>query len=289
MTTPQFAPSSPLAGQPVPFAPPPPGYSPPPPAYGAPPPPPAHKLNGTVIALIAAAVVLVAGGVTAVVVLTGGSSSHSAPSAPQGLGPGALVGPKPAATVPVQPVASQPASAPASPPAAPQQTAPASQPAAPQGGQPAAGGAVVLAGGLSITPVSGWTANSKQPGSVELDNAAGNAVLFVYSGGTTTSDTTSEFQSEVQNWVQQNGVTNVQLGQVGQPSQLSGPNLTRELAVGFHGVISTQQGTLSLDGVFDLRMDTAGSLEAFAVLTADSKASLQSAVAATDQMLTSMG
>jgi hypothetical protein len=245
-----------------------------------------------VIAAIVAGVVAIAGGVTAVVVLTG-NPAHANPApvpAPQALGNGGLIGPAPA-TIPATPATTPAAPPPATtaPAPAPVSTAPIPTPTAPAPIPQPQGGAIPIAGDISIRPVSGWTVSNQKRGSIEIDDAAGDCSLFVFVGKAASTDVTSELQSDLQSWVQQNGASNLQLGQVGQPTQLQGPNFTQVQAVRYQAVLSGQQGTIPVYGVFAALMNAQSGTSAFAVLIAQSQQASQRNADAADQMLGSMG
>ncbi len=236
---------------------------PPPPAYGTPPPKPPHKLSGALIGAIIAAIVLVAGGTTAALVLTGGPKHSAGPAAPA-VGPAPLPGPQSTAPAPQD-----------------SSSAPAPQP---QG----AGGGTAIAGGVSITPASGWTIKANKDGHAGLSDANGDAFLDVFVQKASSTDLGSELQAQVQGFMQVNNYTNVQLGTVGSGAD-SGPNFTEEAGVAFQGELSGQQGTVQVSGFIDLRLNPSTGVEALSAYAAGSPQIYHTHVHEVLQMFGSLG
>ena len=287
-------PPPPAYGGPPPPAygtPPPPVYGgPPPPAYGTPPPKPPHKLSGALIGAIIAAIVLVAGGTTAALVLTGGPKHSAGPAAPA-VGPAPLPGPQSTAPAP-QDSSSAPAPQDSSSAPAPQDSSSAPAPqdssSAPAPQPQGAGGGTAIAGGVSITPASGWTIKANKDGHAGLSDANGDAFLDVFVQKASSTDLGSELQAQVQGFMQVNNYTNVQLGTVGSGAD-SGPNFTEEAGVAFQGELSGQQGTVQVSGFIDLRLNPSTGVEALSAYAAGSPQIYHTHVHEVLQMFGSLG
>lgn len=128
-----------------------------------------------------------------------------------------------------------------------------------------------LGPGISLTPSDGWTAQMTPDGNyVELDNADSTARLEVTVGSGQSADPAKELNSNVQNFMQNYGFTNVNLA-----APASVPVNSRffqqQVTQRFTADDSTPPG-VAHQGMFTELMNTTTAMAAFAAFQADPNA-----------------
>jgi hypothetical protein len=127
---------------------------------------------------------------------------------------------------------------------------------------------ITLGPGISLTPADGWSVQLTPDGNyVELDNPDGTAKLEVTVGSGQSADPGKELNSNVQNFMQDNGYTNVNLA-----APVSGPVNSRffqqQVTQGFTANDSTPPWAAH-QGMFTELMNTTTAMAAFAAFQAD--------------------
>ncbi len=271
---PQQPPQQPYPQQPM-YAPPPPsGFAPPmAPTYATPPPPNQHKLSGKLIATVVAAVVIVAGGVGAAFAFSGGSSKTPAPviSTPPAPNPGPSTQPAPNPGPSTQPAPNPgPSTQPAPNPGPSTQPAPnpgpSTQPAPNSGGN-----SIPIAGGVSVTPVSGWSLEKRGSGFVILAASGTQLIINVYRAQS--SNITQDFVTSINTFTK--GTTNLKIGKSSKPAAINGHNFTELQTLNFQFDISGQQGTQTVQGLFVQFLNQKTGLAAFCVYGGTAASALQ--------------
>lgn len=127
---------------------------------------------------------------------------------------------------------------------------------------------ITLGPGISLTPADGWSVQMTPDGNyAELDNPDNTARLEVTVGSGQSADPAKELNSNVQNFMQNNGYTNVNLA-----APASGPVNSRffqqQITQGFTANDSTPPGAPH-QGMFTELMNTTTAMAAFAAFQAD--------------------
>ncbi len=259
------------------YAPPPGGFAPPPaPTYATPPPANQHKLSGKLIATLVAAVVIVAGGVGAAFAFSGGSSNTPTPvvSTPPAPNPGPSTQPAPNPGPSTQPAPNPgPSTQPAPNPG------PSTQPAPNPGGN-----SVPIAGGVAVTPASGWSVEKQGSGFVILAANGTQLIINVYRAQS--SNITQDFVTSINTFTK--GATGLKIGKSSPPAHINGRNFTELQTLNFQFEISGQQGTQTIQGLFVQFLNQKTGLAAFCVYGGTSASALQANSHAALQMIGSI-
>jgi hypothetical protein len=153
---------------------------------------------------------------------------------------------------------------------------------------PSSGNAPIHLGpGISLTPADGWTINQETDNYVHLDNADGTAILEVTVGTGRFSAPAPELDSDIQQYMQNYGYTNVQLA----PPE-SGPVNSRifqqVVTRGFTADDSTPSGTAHKKGMFTELMNNWTRMAAFAAFQGDAPDAYDAAHNDATDMINSM-
>jgi hypothetical protein len=250
------------------YGPPPGGFTPPaPPSFATPPPPSQHRLSGKIIAAIVAGVVIVAAGVGAAFAFSGGSGKTAAPAVSTSPAPK----PSPTSHAPSSQPTTQPSSQPttSAPPSSPPTTSapPSPQPAPSHTG----GGAITVAGPVAVTPAPGWSTIKHGSNYVVLGGKG--TILLVTVGRGQTRDVTQNLIDDIENFTK--GTTGLRLGQAAPASRINGRNFNELRDVAFQYSVTTQQGTVTVHGLFVEFLNTSNGLSAFCVYSGQSTSALQ--------------
>jgi hypothetical protein len=127
---------------------------------------------------------------------------------------------------------------------------------------------ITLGPGISLTPAVGWTVQETPEGNyVELDNPNGTAKLEVTVGSGQSADPAKELDSNVQNFMQNNGYTNVNLA-APVPGSVNSRFFQQQVTQGFTANDPTPPGAAH-EGMFTELMNTTTAMAAFAAFQAD--------------------
>jgi hypothetical protein len=149
--------------------------------------------------------------------------------------------------------------------------------------------AVPLPRGLSVTPAPGWTVHSTQSNGVWLCNSDCTQTLWIGVGHTTSTDVAAELQAQIndQTGGPKSGYANVQTGQV-QTETLQSNNFQQDAWVVYTANVSTQQGTVSVEGIFRSLLNTSTGVTAFLDMEASGDSAFHEALGANKTMAASM-
>jgi hypothetical protein len=235
-----------------------------------------HRLSAGIILLVIAVIIVIAAAVTAAIVLPGSTSHPKPPAAPPGKLAAMTAESLPGTTTPdtVAPVMV------ARSPAVVFSTA---------GVVLATADAVPLPHGLSVTPAPGWTVHSTQPNGVWLCNSDCTETLWVGIGHYTLTDVVAVLQAQIndQTGGPTSGYTNVQTGQI-QTETLQSNNFQQHAYVGYNANVSTQQGTVAVEGIFSTLLNTSTGVTAFLNMEASGDSAFNEAKGANRTMAASM-
>jgi hypothetical protein len=235
-----------------------------------------HRLSARSIAAIIAVILLVAAGVTAPIVFSGNETHPTPPPAPTGghlstaataqLG-GAARGRETLGPIVLAAKMFPQASGPLS-----------------------AGSSVEVGGGITLTPAAGWSVESTGKNAVLLINGASTAEFFVTVGKASSTDIAQELSNDIANYTKSSSsvLSNVQVTNKGQPTSVQSSHFQQELGAGYSGSLQTQQGTISVVGVFLELLNTSNGGSAFVDVHAVNKNALQPAAKDGDSMVNSM-
>jgi hypothetical protein len=235
-----------------------------------------HRLSAEVIVAIIATVVLIAAGLTASIAFSGPETNPTPPPAPSGghLAMAADAQPGTAARMfeTLGPIVL------------------AAKTVSQASGPLAAGSSVDLGGGISLTPAAGWTVEGTRQRAALLINGNSTAEFFVTVGKASGTDIAKELSNDIANYTKASasGLSNVQVTNQDQPNSVQSTHFQQELGAGYSGSLQTQQGTISVVGVFLELLNTSNAQSAFVDVHAVNKNALTTAAKDGDTMVNSM-
>ncbi|MGC2680113.1 MAG: hypothetical protein WA415_29725, partial [Mycobacterium sp.] len=149
--------------------------------------------------------------------------------------------------------------------------------------------AVPLPNGLSVTPAPGWTVHSTRSNGVWLCNSDCTESLWVGVGHTTLTDVAAVLQAQINEETggPTSGYANVQTWQL-QTETLQSNNFQQHAYVGYTANVSTQQGSVSVEGIFSSLLNTSTGVTAFLNMEASGDSAFNEAKGANRTMAASM-
>jgi hypothetical protein len=118
---------------------------------------------------------------------------------------------------------------------------------------------------------------------VGSDNAT---QMFITVGKAQSADISQDLSADIQGVAK--NLTDLQVGQGGQPGAIQGQNFQQELVVRYQATISTQQGTTPVFGAFGELLNPSTGESAFIDLNGTSSAALKAISNDADSMINSM-
>ena len=152
----------------------------------------------------------------------------------------------------------------------------------------AQGDSVEVADGISITPAPGWKVAQQWDQDLLLLNNDGTAAMYVLVGAVESRDIQQVLSDDIQWETDQVGLTDVKLGDFGEPNKVTSNVFNQSLGVPYAAVMPTQQGTQQIYGIFFELLNTKTGQASFIDLSALSQEELDAAVKDADTMVNSM-
>ena len=234
------------------------------------------RMGAAVVAAIVVVIVLIAAGITGAVVL----SRDTAPPEPPKPGPGGQLVPVAAAPAGFgAPVLRNPGELP--PGMSQVMLASHEQVLAVEAE------AVELAGGIAVTPAEGWTVGDQGEGVVVIDKDDGTASMFIVVGVVESTDTEAVLLADIEGFTGEFGFENVKITKT-EVKPVDSKNFQEAAMCGFTADIETQQGSLSVIGMFLELMNTSDGMAAFVMFLAQDEKAFDAAADDADSMIGSM-